>query len=49
MPKIKDADHFIKNCIRALATKMYYKLQSQAQIIRHKVEIKIENQPSPCA
>ena len=39
----------LKTALGTLATKMYYKLQSQAQIIRQKVEIKTENQPSPCA
>ena len=39
----------LKTALGALAIKMYYKLQSRVQIIRHKVEIKIENQPSPCA
>jgi len=37
----------LKTALGALATKVYYKLQSRAQIIRQKVELKIENQPSP--
>ena len=37
----------LKAALGALATKVYYKLQSRAQILRHKVEIKIENQFSP--